>query len=148
VSNKEPTRENAASAANAWNATIIEEFRANEGKVGGPFEGAPVLLLGTTGARTRTHRTNPMMFLQVDGKIYVFASKAGADTNPDWFHNLVADSGVTVEIGLEKFEATAKPVVGEERERIYAMQAERYPGFAEYQEKTTRTIPVVELIRV
>ncbi len=148
MSNKEPTRENAASAANAWNATIIEEFRANEGKVGGPFEGAPVLLLGTTGARTRTHRTNPMMFLQVDGKIYVFASKAGADTNPDWFHNLVADSGVTVEIGLEKFEATAKPVVGEERERIYAMQAERYPGFAEYQEKTTRTIPVVELIRV
>jgi len=148
VSNKEPTRENAASAANAWNATIIEEFRANEGKVGGPFEGAPVLLLGTTGARTRTHRTNPMMFLQVDGKIYVFASKAGADTNPDWFHNLVADSGVTVEIGLEKFEATAKPVVGEERDRIYAIQAERYPGFAEYQEKTTRTIPVVELIRV
>ena len=116
--------------------------------MGGPFEGAPVLLLGTTGARTRAHRTNPMMFLQVDGKTYVFASKAGADTNPDWFHNLVADSDVTVEIGSEKFEATAKPVVGEERDRIYAIQAERYPGFAEYQEKTTRTIPVVELLRV
>jgi deazaflavin-dependent oxidoreductase (nitroreductase family) len=145
VSDKEPSKEN---AANAWNATIIEEFRVNEGKVGGPFEGAPVLLLGTTGARTRAHRTNPMMFLQQGGKTYVFASKAGADTNPDWFHNLVADSDVTVEIGSEKFEATAKPVVGEERDRIYAIQAERYPGFAEYQEKTTRTIPVVELIRV
>ena len=148
MSDKEPSKEDAASAAGARNATIIEEFRANEGKVGGPFEGAPVLLLGTTGARTREHRTNPMMFLQVGGKTYVFASKAGADTNPDWFHNLVADSGVTVEIGSEKFEATAKPVVGEERDRIYAIQAERYPGFAEYQEKTTRTIPVVELFRV
>jgi deazaflavin-dependent oxidoreductase (nitroreductase family) len=147
VSNKEPTRENAASAANAWNATIIEEFRANEGKVGGPFEGAPVLLLGTTGARTRTHRTNPMMFLQVDGKIYVFASKAGADTNPDWFHNLVADPAVTVELGTEKFKATANPLSGEERDRIYAIQADRYPGFTEYQAKTKRTIPVVELIR-
>ena len=145
MSDKEPSKEVAASA---WNATIIGEFRANEGKVGGPFEGAPVLLLGTTGARTRAHRTNPMMFLQQSGKTYVFASKAGADTNPDWFHNLVADSDVTVEIGSEKFEATAKPVVGEERDRIYAIQAERYPGFAEYQEKTTRTIPVVELIRV
>jgi deazaflavin-dependent oxidoreductase (nitroreductase family) len=148
VSDKEPSKEDAASAASARNATIIEEFRANEGNVGGPFEGAPVLLLGTTGARTRAHRTNPMMFLQQGGKTYVFASKAGADTNPDWFHNLVADSDVTVEIGSEKFEATAKPVVGEERDRIYAIQAERYPGFAEYQEKTTRTIPVVELIRV
>lgn len=147
MSDKESSEENAASAANAWNATIIEEFRANEGKVGGPFEGSPVLLLGTTGARTRANRTNPMMFLKIDGKTYVFASKAGADTDPDWYHNLVADPGVTVEMGTKKFEATAKPVVGDERDRIYAIQAERYPGFAEYAAKTTRTIPVVELIR-
>jgi deazaflavin-dependent oxidoreductase (nitroreductase family) len=89
-----------------------------------------------------------MMYLDEDGRIYVFASKAGADTNPDWFHNLVANPQVTIEMGKEKVNANAKPVTGEEHDRIYAVQVKRYPGFAEYQTKTTRRIPVVELIRV
>lgn len=147
MSDQESSTQSAVDATNAWNATIITEFRANEGKVGGPFEGSPVLLLHTTGARTHTERTNPMMYLSEADSVYVFASKAGADTNPDWFHNLVAEPHVTVEMGKEKFKATARPVVGEERDRIYAIQALRYPGFAEYQAKTTRVIPVVELVR-
>lgn len=147
MSDEETSTPSAAEAANAWNATIIDEFRANDGKVGGPFEGSPVLLLHTTGARSRTARTNPMMYLHEAETIYVFASKAGADTNPDWFHNLVAEPHVTVEMGNEKFDATARPVEGDERDRIYAVQAQRYPGFAEYQAKTTRVIPVVELVR-
>lgn len=147
MSDEESPIEDAVSATNAWNETIIEEFRANEGKVGGPFEGAPVLLLCTTGARTHTDRVKPMMYLNEEGRLYVFASKAGADTHPDWYHNLVADPSVTVELGTEKFKATASPLSGEERDRIYAIQAERYPGFAEYQQKTSRVIPVVELIR-
>jgi len=147
VSDEETSKDDAAKATNDWNATVIEEFRANEGIVGGQFQGAPVLLLGTTGARTHAKRVNPMMYLSVEGSIYVFASKAGADTNPDWYHNLVADPVVVVERGTEKYKATASPLSGEERDRIYAIQAERYPGFAEYQENTKRTIPVVELIR-
>ena len=147
MSNEESSNQSAVNAANAWNASIIDEFRSHDGKVGGPFEGSPVLLLHTTGARTRAERTNPMMYLNEDDRIFVFASKAGADTNPDWFHNLVAEPLVTVEMGKEKFSATARPVVGDEHDRIYAVQAERYPGFAEYQAKTTRVIPVVELVR-
>jgi len=88
-----------------------------------------------------------MMYLSEEGRIYVFASKAGADTNPDWFHNLVAHPQVTIEVGKEKVKATAHPVTGEEHDRIYAVQAERYPGFAEYQATTARKIPVVELVR-
>jgi deazaflavin-dependent oxidoreductase (nitroreductase family) len=130
-----------------WNRRIIEEFRANAGKVGGQFEGAPVLLLHTIGAKTGNERVNPMMYLDLDGHRYVFASKAGADTNPDWYHNLVANSDVTVEAGTETYAATASPISGSDRDRIYAEQALRYPGFAEYQEKTVRVIPVVELIR-
>jgi deazaflavin-dependent oxidoreductase (nitroreductase family) len=153
---------------NDWNAQMIEEFRANEGKLGGPFEGAPMLLLTTTGAKSGQRRVNPMMYLAEAGlpvsdsqesssdlrvssgggdRIYVFASKAGAPTNPDWYHNLVANPKVTVERGTEKYEAVATALTGAERDRIYAIQAERYPGFAEYQEKTTRTIPVVSLQR-
>jgi deazaflavin-dependent oxidoreductase (nitroreductase family) len=147
VSDEESTSQSAVNATNAWNATIIDEFRANEGKVGGPFDGSPVLLLHTTGARTRAERVNPMMYLNEEDRIFVFASKAGADTNPDWFHNLVAEPQVTVEMGKEKFIASAHPVAGKEHDRIYAVQAERYPGFAEYQAKTTRIIPVVELVR-
>ena len=128
-----------------WNSQIIAEFRANEGRVGGPFEGAPIVLLTTTGAKTGKRRTSPMMYLREDGRMYVFASKAGADTNPAWYHNLVANPEVTAEIGTETHEATATPVTGAERDRIYAEQAQRYPGFAEYQEKTSRVIPVVEL---
>lgn len=135
------------SDVNDWNARIIEEFRANAGKVGGPFEGAPVLLLHTTGARTGQERVNPMMYLDLDGRRYVFASKAGADRHPDWYHNLVAHPAVTVEVGTETYAATAAPTPGADRDRIYAEQARRYHGFAEYQEKTDRVIPVVELRR-
>jgi deazaflavin-dependent oxidoreductase (nitroreductase family) len=135
------------SDVNAWNAKIIEEFRANEGKVGGPFEGAPVLLLRTTGARSGVERTNPVVYLEDGGHLYVFASKAGADTDPDWFHNLVSNPGVTVELGAETFKATATPVGGADRDRIYSIQASVNPGFQEYQEKTSRVIPVVEIVR-
>jgi deazaflavin-dependent oxidoreductase (nitroreductase family) len=137
----------ATKAVNDWNKTVIEEFRSNDGVVGGQFEGAPVLLLGTKGAKSGVDRVNPMMYLEEDGKIYVFASYAGADKHPDWFHNIKADAKVTVEIGTEKYEATAEPVPLEERDRIYAIQAARFANFAEYETKTTRVIPVVELIR-
>lgn len=132
---------------NDWNRQIIDEFRANEGRVGGQFEGAPVLLLTTTGAKSGLSRTSPMMYLAEGDRRFVFASKAGAPTNPDWFHNLKANPEVTVEMGTETFGARAEEVFGAERDRIYAEQARRYPGFAEYEEKTTRTIPVVELLR-
>lgn len=132
---------------NDWNARIIAEFRANEGRVGGQFEGAPMLLLHTTGAKTGAERVNPMMYLDHEGRRFVFASKAGADNHPDWYHNLVANPAVSVEVGTEKYQATAASVPGEERDRIYAEQARRYPGFAEYAEKTSRVIPVVELHR-
>lgn len=131
---------------NDWNAGIISEFRANDGRVGGPFKGAPILLLHTTGARTGTERVSPMMYLEMDGRRFVFASKAGAPTNPDWFHNLVAHPEVQVEIGTDTLTARAVPLTGEERARIYAEQASRYDGFRQYQEKTTREIPVVELV--
>jgi deazaflavin-dependent oxidoreductase (nitroreductase family) len=137
----------AANTTNAWNKTIIDEFHANEGKLGGNFEGAPVLLLHTTGAKSGKERVNPMMYMNKDGRIFVFASKAGADTNPDWFHNLVATPSVTVELGTDTFAATASPLPEDERTKIYTKQAELYPGFAEYQEKTSRVIPVVEIVR-
>jgi deazaflavin-dependent oxidoreductase (nitroreductase family) len=137
----------AAIAVNAWNKNVIEEFRANEGKVGGPFEHADVLLLQTKGAKSGIDRVNPMMYLEEDGKIYVFASYNGADQHPDWFHNIKADDKVTVELGTEKYEATAEPVPLEERDRIYAIMASRFENFAEYEKRTTRVIPVVELIR-
>jgi deazaflavin-dependent oxidoreductase (nitroreductase family) len=103
---------------NDWNQKIIEEFRANEGKVGGQFEGAPVLLLTSTGAKSGRRHTTPMMYLQGDNGVYVFASKAGAPTNPDWFHNLVANPTVTVELGTDQYDATAAPLEGAERDRV------------------------------
>ena len=130
-----------------FNSGIIEEFRASGGKVGGNFEGAPLLLLTTTGAKTGASRVNPMMYLQDGGRLYVFASKAGAPTNPDWYHNLVAHPRATVEVGEERFEVTATVLAGQERDEIYRRQAALYPGFAEYEAKTSRTIPVVALER-
>jgi deazaflavin-dependent oxidoreductase (nitroreductase family) len=132
---------------NDWNQKIIEEFRANEGRVGGQFEGAPVLLLTTTGAKSGNRHTTPMMYLAGDNRLYVFASKAGAPTNPDWYHNLVANPTVTVEVGTARYDAAAAALAGDERDRVYAEQAKAYPGFAGYQGKTTRVIPVVELVR-
>ncbi|MHB1500078.1 MAG: nitroreductase family deazaflavin-dependent oxidoreductase [Candidatus Dormibacteria bacterium] len=130
------------------NTAIIVEFRTNQGRVGGNFAGAPLLLLRTTGARSGQERVHPMMYLDLGDRRFVFASKAGADSNPDWYHNLIANPTVTVEVGTETYPAAARPVQGPERDRIYQEQASRYPGFGEYQEKTSRSIPVVELIRV
>ena len=103
-----------------------------------------MLLLHTTGAKSGLERVNPMMYLDLDGGRYVFASKAGADSHPDWYYNLVANPTVTVEEGSETYDATAVSVAGGDRDRIFAEQACRYPGFAEYQAKTSRVIPVVE----
>jgi deazaflavin-dependent oxidoreductase (nitroreductase family) len=131
-----------------WNEKIIDEFRENDGKVGGPFDGAPLLLLTTTGAKSGELRTNPMMYLVDGDRLLVFASKSGAPTNPDWYHNLVANPTASVEVGGEHYDVNATVLTGDERDRHYARQAELYPGFAEYQEKTTRTIPVVALERI
>lgn len=136
----------ATKAVNDWNATVIEEFRSNDGVVGGQFEGAPVLLLHTKGAKSGKERINPMMYLDYEGKRYIFASYAGAPTHPDWYHNLVANPDVTVEAGTETYEATATAVSLAERDRIYPVQAERFGNFAEYETKTTRKIPVVEVV--
>jgi deazaflavin-dependent oxidoreductase (nitroreductase family) len=130
---------------NDWNRQTIEEFRANKGKVGGMWEGRPLLLLTTTGAKSGQHRTNPVMYMREGGHLYIFASKAGAPTHPHWYHNLLAHPAVTVELGHEKFHAIAKPVTGEASDKIYAKWAGLYPQFREYQEKTTRKIPVIEL---
>lgn len=135
-------------SANDWNSKIIEEFRANGGKVGGPFEGGTLLLLTTTGAKSGKQRVSPLVYV-LDGERYViFASKAGAPTNPDWYHNLRAHPQATLEVGTEKFEATAVEVTGEERDRLYAKVVERMPGFADYEKKTTRQIPVIALERL
>ncbi|WP_327003519.1 nitroreductase family deazaflavin-dependent oxidoreductase [Dactylosporangium sp. NBC_01737] len=128
-----------------WNDKIIEEFRANEGRVGGNFEGAPLLLLHTVGARTGQERVHPMMYQQVDGGYAVFASKGGAPTNPDWYHNLLAQPQVSAEIGTGTVELVARVTAGEERDRIWTAQKAAYPGFADYERKTDREIPVVVL---
>ncbi len=133
--------------AENWNSKVIDEFRANHGRVGGNFAGAPLLLLGTTGARTGEQRVNPMMYLDGADRLYVFASFAGRPENPAWYHNLKANPTVTVEVGDEVYEATATELTGPERDEIFAEQARRYPGFAGYQEKTTRVIPVIALTR-
>lgn len=132
-------------AANDWNTKIIEEFRANDGKVGGPFEGARLLLLHTMGAKTGQERVTPMMYRPVDGGYAVFASKAGAPTNPDWYHNLVANPSVQAEIGTQTLRLTARVAAHAEREPIWSAQKREYPGFEEYEEKTSRQIPVVIL---
>lgn len=140
------------SAMNDWNAAIIDEFRHNQGRVGGQFEGAPMILLHHRGRKSGQPRVSPMMFLPDDNDpdtIYVFASKAGAPTNPDWYHNITEAGTARVERGVEQYPVTVHEVTGPERDRIYAEQARRYPGIAEYAEKTAgiRTIPVLALRR-
>jgi deazaflavin-dependent oxidoreductase (nitroreductase family) len=130
-----------------WNARIIKEFRTNEGHVGGPFEGAPLLLLTTTGARSGKTRINPLMYLRDGDRLVVFGSKGGAPTNPDWFHNVVANPDASVEVGTERFPVQAIVATGDERDELFAEQAKRYPQFAEYAAKTDRTIPVIILER-
>ncbi len=129
------------------NPLIIEEFRKNQGKVGGHFAGAPMLLLHTVGAKSGQSRTNPVMYLPERDRWIIFATKAGGPTSPDWYHNLLANPNVTVEVGTETFEAIATVVAGKERDSLYAHQAQLYPIFAGYEEKTSRKIPVVALAR-
>ncbi len=135
-----------------WNAAIIEEFRANGGKVGGMFEGAPVVLMHGVGRRTGKETVHPVVYLPGDdpATIYVFASKGGAPTHPDWYYNLTAAGRATVEVGTETYDAAVAEITGEERDRIYAEQVSRMPGFGEYEQKTAgiRTIPVLALTRV
>jgi deazaflavin-dependent oxidoreductase (nitroreductase family) len=131
---------------NDWNRQIIEEFRANNGEVGGMFAGRQLLLLHHTGARSGLERVNPLVYRQVGDSIAVFASKGGAPTNPDWYYNLVAHPGVSIEIKSERKRAVARIARGEERERIWQAHKTEFPDFAEYEVKAKgRQIPVVVL---
>jgi deazaflavin-dependent oxidoreductase (nitroreductase family) len=128
-----------------FNTRIIEEFRANAGSVGGRFEGSTLLLLHTDGARSGTHYTTPVVYLDDEGRYVIFASKAGAPSHPGWYHNLKAHPELHIEVGDERLEVTAEEVTGAERDRLYARQAERVPQFAEYQANIERVIPVIAL---
>ncbi|CAN5561718.1 nitroreductase family deazaflavin-dependent oxidoreductase [soil metagenome] len=130
-----------------WNDKVIAEFRENAGQVGGNFEGAPLLLLHTTGAKSGQPRVNPMMYQAVGDGFAVFASKAGADSNPDWFHNLRAHPEASIEVGTETFDVMARVLDDAERGPVWETQKARYPGFADYEAKTARVIPVVMLDR-
>jgi deazaflavin-dependent oxidoreductase (nitroreductase family) len=132
-----------------FNQKIVEEFRANSGKVGGMFEGAPMVLLHHKGAKTGTERVNPLMYQDLgDGAIAVFASKSGAPTNPDWYHNVVASPETTIEIGTDRYDVRARVADEEERERIWEAQKAAFPQFAEYETTAQgRKIPVVVLER-
>jgi deazaflavin-dependent oxidoreductase (nitroreductase family) len=130
-----------------FNAHTIAEFRRNHGRVGGNFEGAPLLLLHTIGKRTGKVSVNPMMYMKDGDRYLVFASKAGADSHPDWFLNLMAHPDTQAEIGDETIDVHAEQVKGAERDRLYARHAAAYPAFNDYQRKTKRTIPVVALTR-
>jgi deazaflavin-dependent oxidoreductase (nitroreductase family) len=130
-----------------WNKKIIEEFRANDGKVGGPFENITLLLLHTTGAKSGLPRLNPVACMADGDRYVIIASKGGADSNPDWYYNLVANPQVSVEVGIEKFQALAEVVEEPERTELFDRMSTLYPGFAAYQRKTERVIPVVVLTR-
>lgn len=129
-----------------FNRRTISEFRANSGRVGGPFEGAPLLLLHTIGARSGKPRVNPMMYLYDGDRYLVFASKAGADHHPDWYWNLRANPRTRIEVGDRTLRVRAVELEGTERDEKFHTQAQRYPGFAEYQSKTDRIIPVIALV--
>ena len=133
------------SAARNWNEGIIEEFRANQGEVGGMFKDTPILLLHHKGARTGTIRVNPLAYQAAGGSFVVFGSKGGAPTNPDWYYNLKANPDAEVEVGRETIRVKARVAEGEERERIWTRQKELMPGFAAYEKKTSRQIPVIVL---
>jgi deazaflavin-dependent oxidoreductase (nitroreductase family) len=130
-----------------FNAQVIAEFRDNHGKVGGNFEGAPLLLLHSTGAKSGEERVSPMMYLPDGDRFLVFASKAGADSNPDWYHNLKANPEARIEVGDDTIDVIAEELPLAERDEKYAEQAALYPGFADYEKKTDRVIPVLALTR-
>ena len=135
-----------------WNQSVIEDFRANEGRVGGGFKGAPMILVHHVGRKSGKEYVNPLVYLPGEGgdaSIYIFASKGGSPENPEWYRNLVATGQATVEVGSSTYPVTITEVSGEERDRIYAEQVKRMPGFGEYEQKTQgiRTIPVLRLKR-
>jgi deazaflavin-dependent oxidoreductase (nitroreductase family) len=128
-----------------WNTKIIDEFRQNAGRVGGYFEGADLLLLHHNGAKSGTERVNPLAYLRDDDNLVVFGSKGGAPTHPDWFHNLVANPQASVEVGTDRYDVVARVAEGDERERLWSTIKQLRPGFADYEQKTDREIPVVVL---
>ena len=132
----------------SWNKQVVEEFRANGGKLSGQFADAPILLLYTKGRRSGTAFLNPLAYYADGDRYLVFGSKGGADTHPDWYLNLVAAPTAHIEVGTEAFDVAVTELQGEERDRLYAAQAKLMPNFAEYQEKTERIIPVVALSRI
>ncbi|MED5815384.1 nitroreductase family deazaflavin-dependent oxidoreductase [Mycolicibacterium sp. 050232] len=136
-----------AAALDDFNRNVVEEFRANGGKVGGPFEGGTLLLLHTTGAKSGQPRLSPLAYLTVDGRVLIVGSYAGGPKDPAWVHNLRANPNVHVEVGTESYDATARELPAEERDATYPKIVERAPVFAEYQAKTTRAIPLFELVR-
>ena len=131
--------------ANDFNRSVIEEFRAHGGRVGGPFASMQLLLLTTTGARSGEQRTTPVAYMRDGDRLIVIASKAGAPENPAWYHNLLAHPQATAEVGNETLGVRAVEMQGEERDRLYARQAELVPQFGEYEQRTSRKIPVVAL---
>ncbi len=131
-----------------WNKMIIEEFRANGGKVGGQFAGRTLLLLHTIGAKSQQPRINPVAYVKDGDRLAIIASKGGAPTNPDWYYNLIAHPEVTVEVGTEQLQVHATVAAEPDRTRLYQQMVAMMPGFAEYEQKTTRKIPVIILTRV
>jgi deazaflavin-dependent oxidoreductase (nitroreductase family) len=129
-----------------YNAQIIDEFRAGGGRVGGVWEGTPLLLLHHTGARSGKDRLTPLGYLDDAGRYVVIASNGGAPGHPDWYHNLRAHPNVTIEVGIEAIGVTAHEATGEERDRLFRTQAERFPQLAEYERKAPRVIPVIVLV--
>jgi deazaflavin-dependent oxidoreductase (nitroreductase family) len=133
------------SSPNDFNAQVIEEFRANAGRVGGMFEGMPMLLLHHTGARSGAQRVNPVAYLTDDGRYVIIASRGGSPENPGWYHNLKASPDTTIEVGDGTLDVRASEATGAERDRLFAAMAQQLPQFAEYEQKTERTIPVMVL---
>lgn len=136
------------SSSNNFNETVITEFRSNGGKVSGDFANMPLLLLTTIGAKSSQSRTTPLTYTTDEDRLVIVASKAGAPTNPDWYYNLLAHPVATVEIGSERFQVRAEVTEEPDRERLYAKMVKMLPGFAEYQRKTSRKIPVFTLQRI
>jgi deazaflavin-dependent oxidoreductase (nitroreductase family) len=136
-----------ADAMREFNKNLIDEFRANGGKVGGPFAGADLLLLTTTGAKSGQPRLAPLAYFAIDDKMIIIGSKAGADTNPDWVHNLRTNPGAHIEVGADAYDVTSRELPRDERDEIFDKVVAAAPGFGEYQSKTSRIIPLFELTR-
>ncbi|WP_432992381.1 nitroreductase family deazaflavin-dependent oxidoreductase [Dactylosporangium sp. CA-233914] len=130
-----------------WNVKIIEEFRANDGKVGGPFEGGTLLLIHHHGARTGTERVNPVAYLPDGDRMVIVASAGGADKNPDWYHNLKANPDTTAEVGTDELDVRVEEILGDDYTATWQRLVARMPGFADYQTKTSRRIPLLSVTR-